>query len=404
MSSVDFTILDAPPPSFIQEMQRKYPVERETDALLVRKLERRRNDRQPYRRSSLEDMAASLRGFFESNLDGPFTVGPTRWLAGGASKLQVAFELTWERDGESRHDHLVVRMDPAESHNATSREREGELLRAFAGVLPVPEVFFLDVHGEWFAEPALIYSFAEGISKPRATRTGAVSGLGTEFGPEFRAALAPQFVEHLAKIHTYEVSSESFTTMEPPALETTQAALWQLNRARRVWEEDRAEDSALMEVAANWLGRNLPSLDRVSVVHGDYRSGNFLFDEDTMRITAWLDWERGHVGDRHRDLAWTTQVMFGHPKEDGDGYYVCGLIAAEDFYEQYQQISGLTVDPDRLRWYTILNAYQVLVTTLGSVYRVVRLGKNHQEALMVVLKAEAAVSADRLRRLLTEVI
>lgn len=404
MSSVDFTILDAPPPSFIQEMQRKYPVERETDALLVRKLERRRNDRQPYRRSSLEDMAASLRGFFESNLDGPFTVGPTRWLAGGASKLQVAFELTWERDGESRHDHLVVRMDPAESHNATSREREGELLRAFAGVLPVPEVFFLDVHGEWFTEPALIYSFADGISKPRATRTGAVSGLGTEFGPEFRAALAPQFVEHLAKIHTYEVSSESFTTMEPPALESTQAALWQLNRARRVWEEDRAEDSALMEVAANWLGRNLPSLDRVSVVHGDYRSGNFLFDEDTMRITAWLDWERGHVGDRHRDLAWTTQVMFGHPKEDGDGYYVCGLIAAEDFYEQYQQISGLTVDPDRLRWYTILNAYQVLVTTLGSVYRVVRLGKNHQEALMVVLKAEAAVSADRLRRLLTEVI
>lgn len=404
MRTIDFTIQDAPPPSFVEQMRQKYPTERETDALLVRKLERRRNDPAPYRPSTLAEMASALEKFFESTLEGPYEIGPPRWLAGGASKLQVAFELAWQRAGTSRHDHMVVRMDPAESHNATSREREAELLRAFAGVLPVPEVFFVDVQGEFFPEPALIYAFAEGISKPRATRSGAVSGLGTQFGPELRAALAPQFVEHLATIHSHDVSAGTFATMEPPGVGTTEAALWQLNRARRVWEEDRAEDSPLMEVATNWLERNLPVLDHVSVVHGDYRSGNFLFDEQTSRITAWLDWERGHVGDRHRDLAWTTQPMFGYPKEDGDGYYVCGLLTAEEFYERYQQPSGLTVDPERLRWYTILNAYQVLVTTLGSVYRVVRLGKNHQEALMVVLKAEAAISADRLRRMLTEVV
>lgn len=404
MRTVDFAMLDAPPPSFVEEMRRKYPTERETDELLVRKLERRRNDRDPYRPSTLSEMSDALAKFFESNLDGPHEIGPPRWLAGGASKLQVAFELHWQRDGQPRHDHMVVRMDPAESHNATSREREAELLRAFAGILPVPEVFFVDVHGEWFPEPALVYSFAAGISKPRATRSGAVSGLGTHFPPELRAALAPQFVEHLAAIHTFPVGEGTFATMDPPATGTTEAALWQLNRARRVWEEDRAEESPLIEVATNWLERNLPELDQVSVVHGDYRSGNFLFDEHKNRITAWLDWERGHVGDRHRDLAWTTQPMFGYPKEDGAGYYVSGLMEAEEFYERYQATSGLTVDPERMRWYTILNAYQVLVTTLGSVYRVVRLGKNHQEALMVVLKAEAAISADRLRRMLTEVI
>jgi len=404
MTAPDFSFLDAPPASFAEEMRRRFPTERETDELLVRKLQRRREDRDPYVPSTIEQMSSCLGRFFHDHLEGPFELSEIRWLAGGASKLQVAFELTWQRDGAARRDRMVVRMDPAESHNATSREREAELLRAFEGVLPVPTVYFVDVAGTWFPEPALIYSFAEGASKPRDTRSGAVSGLGTQFGPALRAQLAPQFVEHLAAIHRYDVRPGSFATMEPPAVGTTQAARWQLNRARRVWEEDRAEDSPLMEVATNWLERNLPVLDRVSVVHGDYRSGNFLFDEDTGRITVWLDWERGHVGDRHRDLAWTTQAMFGYPKEDGDGYYVCGLLADDEFYARYQELSGLTVDPDRLRWYTVLNAYQVLVTTLGSVYRVVRLGKNHQEALMVVLKAEAAICADRLRRMLVEVV
>jgi aminoglycoside phosphotransferase (APT) family kinase protein len=41
-------------------------------------------------------------------------------------------------------------------------------------------------------------------------------------------------------------------------------------------------------------------------VHGDYRSGNFLLDEGSGRITATLDWESGHLGDRHADLAYCT--------------------------------------------------------------------------------------------------
>ena len=177
-----------------------------------------------------------------------------------------------------------------------------------------------------------------------------------------------------------------------------------LNRARRVWEEDKVEDFPLMEVASNWLGRNLPALDRVSVVHGDYRSGNFLFDEASLQITTWLDWERGHLGDHHRDLAWIVQAMFGYPREDGRGFYICGLLGEDDFYEQYQRISGLSIDPGHMRWYSILNCYQALVSTLGSCYRVVRLGKSHQDALMVVLKAEAAMAGVRLQEMLKEVV
>lgn len=404
MSAFDTAIRDSPPESFVAAMRTLYPTDRENDRLLVRKMERRRNESRDYRPPTLAELTTCLEGFFTSNLARPFQLGPPRWLAGGASKLQVMFELSWTDDGRERRETLVARMDPAESTNATSREREAELLTMFAGVIPVPRVFFLDREARWFPEPTLIYSFAEGVTKPTGTRSGAISGLGTQFGPELRTVLAPQFVEHLALIHARDVDYGSFETLDRPQVGTTEAALWQLNRARRVWDEDRGEDYPLLDVAGNWLERNLPTLDKVSVVHGDYRSGNFLFDEQSGRITSWLDWERGHLGDRHRDLAWTTQAMFGYPREDGAGYYVCGLIDLNDFYEQYEKASGLAVDPVRMRWYSILNCCQVLVTTLGSAYRIVRLGKNHQPALMVILKAEAAMCADRLRVMLQEVV
>ena len=404
MAATHDTVLDAPPRSFIEEMKRKYPTERETDELLVRKLERRASQTKDYHVPRLSEMESWIQAFFQAQLEKPFRISHPRWLAGGASKLQVLFEIDWEQAGRARHDRMVVRMDPAESHNATSRLREAELLRAFRGLIPVPEVFFVDHEARWLPEPALIYAFADGVTKPKTTSSGAVSGLGIHFGPELRAKLGPQFVKHLAKIHAFPVAEGRFTTMEPPTIGTTHAAELQLNRARRVWEEDRAEDFPLMDVAVNWLARKLPVMDQVSVIHGDYRSGNFLFDEASARITTWLDWERGHLGDRHRDLAWITQAMFGDPREDGQGFYICGLLGEAEFYEQYQALSGLVIDPVRLQWYSVLNCYQALVSTLGSCYRVVRLGKNHQDALMVVLKAEAAMASARLQEMLQEVL
>ena len=83
-----------------------------------------------------------------------------------------------------------------------------------------------------------------------------------------------------------------------------------------------------------------------------------------------------------------------------------GLHAAEqqEFHERYQNTSGLVIDPVRLQWYSVLNCYQALVSTLGSCYRVVRMGKNHQDALMVALKAEAAMASARLQEMLMEIL
>lgn len=393
---------DQPPQAFIEDLRKRFPTERETDALLLRKIENRTQP--PFHRPSIEELCSCLSDLLTHELGEVFLISEASWFTGGVSKIQMGFTLEWNdpERGPSK-DRMVIRMDPAESLNSTSRVREYQLLRAFNGVLPVPNTYWIDGECRWFSEPALIYSFVEGVSKPRGSTSGQVTGLGTVFGPELRSKLGPQFIEHLARIHTFDFSQSDLSVLDVPAVGSVDGALWQLNRARRVWEEDRGENYPLMDVAANWLERNLPELDHVSVVHGDYRSGNFLFDDQSGAITAWLDWERGHLGDRHRDLAWTTQLTFGHYDDSRDKYFVCGLIPLDEFYDRYEQASGLSVDQDRLTYYRILNCYQIVVALLGTAFRVIRLGKSHQGLLLARLKGEAASTAVELQRLLSEV-
>jgi len=401
MNTMD--LRDQPTEAFIDGIRERFPTDQETDQLLTRKMHKRAGP--PYRQVSLDEMLVWLNAMLAECIEGAFQVDDPRWLTGGASKVQIAFELTWNApDRGPQRDRLVVRMDPSEASNTTSRVREVELLTAFQGKLPVPKVFWLDRDARWFPEPAIIYSFLQGVAKPKSTGAGQVVGLGTNFGPRLREQLAPQFLRHLATIHTADVSGMQFSTMDIPPTGTADCARLQLNRARRVWEEDRGEDYPLMDLAANWLERELPALDRVSVVHGDYRSGNFLFDEAEGRITAWLDWERGHLGDRHRDLAWMTQREKGHLAEDGKTYLVCGLIPMEAFYDRYQEASGLSVDFKRLQWYRVLNCFQVVTTTMATMYRVAKLGKSHQDILLARLKAIAPVGSHELAELLEEVL
>ena len=99
-----------------------------------------------------------------------------------------------------------------------------------------------------------------------------------------------------------------------------------------------------------------------------------------------------------------TQREKGHLAEDGKTYLVCGLIPIDTFYDRYQEVSGLTVDFNRLRWYRVLNCFQVVTTTMATMYRVAKLGKSHQDILLARLKAIAPVGSHELAELLEEVL
>ncbi|MEC7762135.1 MAG: phosphotransferase family protein [Pseudomonadota bacterium] len=391
---------DCPSDAFIAQMREAYPVEPEMDRVLTRKMQSRQSA--TFGDFTIDHLIGCLKAMLSDKLDGAFTVHDPHWLAGGASKLQVVFDLDWDDPEQGRTTtRMVARMEPAESLNATSRPREFQLINAFKGVLPVPRVFWLDDSATWFPQETIVYEFLKGVTRPSA-EASRVSGLGQTFGPEVRAALGPQFVESLARIHTRDFAGADLSAFHVPAVGTTETAMLQLNRARRVWDEDRGHDLPLFDLAAEWLSDHLPDLDVPSLLHGDFRPGNFLFDESTMQITAWLDWERGYIGDRHRDLAWTSTSTFGSFAEDGTTFLVSGLIPEDEFFARYKAASGLSVDPKKLRFYKALNSFQLMVSALGTAYRLVRLGKTHQDVLLAWVEGVGYAQAEELRRAMLE--
>src|SRR3546814_19641134 len=100
------------------------------------------------------------------------------------------------------------------------------------------------------------------------------------------------------------------------------------------------EDGPLVELAYQWLSKNAPPLDHVSIVHGDCRGGNFLFDEQTAQITGWLDWELALLGDRHQDLAWSMHNAYRHMSEDGKDELMSGFLPLNQYLEEIGRASG----------------------------------------------------------------
>ena len=122
------------------------------DAVLTRKMQR--HPAPPFARPALSDLADCVRSYLRTEIEGECTVSGLCYFTGGVSKVQLGFTLDWTTpDGEPRTERLVVRMDPKEGSNATSRRREFELIRALDGTVPVPRPFGLDPDGEFFRSP-----------------------------------------------------------------------------------------------------------------------------------------------------------------------------------------------------------------------------------------------------------
>lgn len=391
---------DHPSPEWIAALRRHFVTEREIDHILTRKMQRRGGAPfAPLALSQLVDGAGSL---IAAHIGDAFEIRDARWLSGGASKLQMAFALEWDRPGVGfEKTAMVLRMEPAESIVETSRLREFQLLRAFDTVVPVPHAFWCDPEGRHLPYPALIYGFSPGVTKPSDASAGA-SGVGMRLPPDIRDRLAPQFVSHLAHIHRFDHAGADLSAFDVPATGTTDCARWGVEWWDRVWEEDSDEDIPLLRVTSAWLRRNLPVLDRASVVHADYRTGNFLYTEHDLRISAWLDWELGRIGDRHQDLAWTTNRAFNSVAEDGRTVLVCGLMPEAAFLDAYQAASGLGVDGRTMHWYKVYNSYSLAILLIATGYRAARNGKTHQDVLVTWVIGIGYMVLDNLRALLEE--
>jgi aminoglycoside phosphotransferase (APT) family kinase protein len=107
-------------------------------------------------------------------------------------------------------------------------------------------------------------------------------------------------------------------------------------------------DPVLVDVLG-WLDANVPATDRRALVHGAYRTGNLLIDDD--RVSAVLDWETEVIGDPMYDVAYVLSDLNREGTE-----LLSNLVPRDLFIERYEAATGIEVDQARCDYYQLLYA------------------------------------------------
>ena len=260
---------------------------------------------------------------------GDVRIDDLRVLTGGASRATWAFEAV--TDAGSRA--LILRIGPPEEIHASMELEAAALTRAAAVGAPVPEVLLADNSPAALGSPFLVCDFIGGETIVRMILRA--------LDDDSRAGLVDQCARAMAAIHRADPANIGLTASD-------QVTEWHAQL------DEIGDTTATFEWAFRWLAANRPPASPNVLVHGDFRMGNLIIDiaATPARLTAVLDWELTHAGERYEDIAWfcIRAWRFGAPEALGAG----GLGPIEDFVAAYEAASGTVLDRTALRWWLIL--------------------------------------------------
>ncbi|MFC4293408.1 phosphotransferase family protein [Sphingorhabdus arenilitoris] len=294
-------------------------------------------------------MAENVEGF-----TGPITV---RKFAGGQSNP------TYKISAES--GEYVLRRKPfgklLPSAHAVDRE-----FRVISGLyptgFPVARPYGLctddDVAGSMF--------YVMGMVEGRTFWNGALP----DSNPDERRAIYMEMIDVLAALHNVDVDAADLSEFGKPGNYFGR----QIERWTKQYRLSETETMPEMESLMKWLPETMPEQTRTSVVHGDYRIDNAIFDAHEAKVRAVLDWELSTLGDPLADftyvcMAWVT------PNEGRSGVMdldraALGIPELEEVIERYCAATGRDGIPD-MNWYFAYNFFRLAGIIQGIKKRVI---------------------------------
>jgi aminoglycoside phosphotransferase (APT) family kinase protein len=319
----------------------------------------------------VQDLAARFARYVEKRLEGATDVRVLRIarIHGGASRETYRVRLTYRREGREQEGGVILRRDPPGSLIETDRRIEFNAYRAFAGTrVPVPRALWLELDPGHLERPFFVMEEIEGC----------------EASPQ--ALLMPPYAAHAEKIAEQKWSilgeiararpEERGVVGVFPDVPRERAWAHELDYWERVIDEDALEPQPIARAAIRALRRQPPPPPaRLHVVHGDFRTGNFLVDPSGV-IRGVLDWEMAHLGDPLEDLAWSINRIWCWARDDRVG----GLIPRDRAIAIWERASDLRADPAALRWWELFSSVKALAIWLSSA-REYRDGRNRDPVL-----------------------
>jgi aminoglycoside phosphotransferase (APT) family kinase protein len=158
-----------------------------------------------------------------------------------------------------------------------------------------------------------------------------------------------QFTDVLADLHVFDWRGAGLDFLGVPDRADDPAAL-EIDRCTELLDRIALRPYPALREVIEWLRDRRPSCPRLSLIHDDYRMGNFIWRAD--RIAAILDWERAFIGDPMADVAFTRiEALAGW----------CSIRS--EMAKRYSDRSGIAVDEDRVVYCKTLE--QLKATLVG---------------------------------------
>lgn len=271
-----------------------------------------------------ERLLAALLGS-ENTLKAGASIGGLQRLSGGANMETWSFDLVQAAVSEP----LILRRLPgaAAAQTDESESAVGELSLADEAELiviasrhgvPVPQVRLV-LRADYELGQGYIMSREEGEALPFRL-------LADDCYQSARERLAFQCGQTLGHIHQIPLQSLPADLPDHSGELLFQRAQSMLDSYDNV--------SPVLQLGLNWLrDKPRPNPSR-TLVHGDFRNGNLLVDENGL--VAVLDWELAHLGDPVQDLGYICANVwrFGSPKPVG------GFGDYADLLAGYKSVTG----------------------------------------------------------------
>ncbi|MEJ8569329.1 phosphotransferase [Elongatibacter sediminis] len=236
---------------------------------------------------------SSLAAWLEANLKGFSGPLETRKFSGGQSNPTYLVE--------ARSGRYVLRRKPPGKllKSAHAVDREFRVLEALHGSdVPVARPLALCADDDVIGSMFYLMEFVDGAvywdpALPELQRGE-------------RAPVFSEVIRVLAAIHTVDLESSGLSDYGRPGnYFERQTGRW--TQQYRAAETDRID---AMEHLINWLPSHMPPDDgQVSLIHGDYRLDNLMFDRSEPRVRAVLDWELSTLGHPLADLAYFCMCL-----------------------------------------------------------------------------------------------
>lgn len=147
----------------------------------------------------------------------------------------------------------------------------------------------------------------------------------------------------------------------------------QVERWTKQYRASQTDEIPEVDRLMEWLPRTLPEQVRSSVIHGDYRIDNLIFDPVLPKVNAVLDWELATIGDPLADFAYLAMNWImpyeGRAGLDGLDLTELGLPTLDEVVERYCAAAGRDSMPD-LHWYFAFNLFRLACILQGVKKRI----------------------------------